>query len=343
MNSDATNYSWPKQNFDSWLEQIKKENPNLDVDQLDRKIDDSIAVKAFPFFSNVTTASTIFSESLTNRPWKCGISIHITNPKTDNSFLLHALENGADYVHFDCPSYLNQDQLNILLKDVQIEFITSHWQVQNDESFQFIKNYLKDKSQKATFFISQLHSEQLALSNSRCISLVIYNTESWGKALSQLLASLSKAASQVENIIFTIILGNDFILNISAVRALKLVLVKLELVLQTTLNPYFELTVDPNILGNSIHSNLIRMSSIALSAALTNPDALILPPADQSQEIKNNKWLRSSIHLMQILQHESFLNRTLDPLAGSYCIEDLTEQIARQLWDSIQLNISHDS
>lgn len=90
----------------------------------------------------------------------------------------------------------------------------------------------------------------------------------------------------------------------------KLLLRQFETVFQINLNPHFALTIDPSVMDDSINSNLISLSSIALSAALSSPDVIILPSSDQALENKNKKWLRTSVHLLQILQHEAFKSNT---------------------------------
>ncbi len=342
MNSDSINKIWPKQNLDSWIEQIKKENPNLEIVQADRKIDDAITVKAFPFYTDCLMASTIHSDSFPFKPWKCGIHIQLSDAKQNNEFLLHALKNGADYISLECNLSMDGDYLDILLHDIQLDLITSRWNVYDDTTAHEIETYILLNYPGSEFYIYHITGDFSEKDKHLFVSLPTYNSISWTKALSTLLNFLSKTNLTSEKLIISINLGHDFLVNVASVRALKLLLRQFETVFQINLNPHFALTIDPSVMEDSINSNLISLSSIALSAALSSPDVIILPSSDHALENKNKKWLRTSVHLLQILQHEAFLNQTPDPLSGSYSIENLTEQIAEHLWNSIQLSLNYD-
>ncbi|MEL7832940.1 methylmalonyl-CoA mutase family protein [Fodinibius sp. Rm-B-1B1-1] len=81
------------------------------------------------------------------------------------------------------------------------------------------------------------------------------------------------------------------------------------------------------------YTNMLRTSTEGMSAAIAGCDSLtILPfdehfrqPDDFSQRIARNQQL--------ILREESYLNKVEDPAAGSYYIEQLTNQIAEQAWN----------
>lgn len=342
MNSDSINQIWPKQNLATWIDQIKKENPNLDIAQADRKIDNDIVVKAFPFYTNSLMARTIYSGTAPFQPWKCGIHLILSESKQDNAVILHALKNGADYISLECPSDCNNLDLDALLYGIQLNLITSHWKVHSITTAREIQEYIISNNPDSKFFITDVSTNYVDNAKNILVSLPTYNTNSWADKLSSLLNFLSKTNLRSEQLVISVNLGHDFLLNVASVRALKLLLIRLENVFQINLSPYFELTIDKMVLNDSIYSNLISLSSIALSATLSNPDAIILPAADEAMQHKNLKWTRTSVHLMQLLQHEAFLNQTLDPLAGSYCIEHLTEQIAEQLWNTIQMSLNYD-
>lgn len=84
------------------------------------------------------------------------------------------------------------------------------------------------------------------------------------------------------------------------------------------------------------YTNMLRTSTEGMSAAIAGCDSLtILPfdehfrqPDDFSQRIARNQQL--------ILREESYLDKVEDPAAGSYYIEQLTNQIAEQAWKIFQ-------
>jgi methylmalonyl-CoA mutase len=78
----------------------------------------------------------------------------------------------------------------------------------------------------------------------------------------------------------------------------------------------------------SLHTNIIRHTSEAMSAVLGGCDALsILPhaePTDFSERVARNISL--------VLKSESYLDKVADPAAGAYYLEILTARLAEAAW-----------
>ena len=73
-----------------------------------------------------------------NNDWRNGGMIIINNEKEANKEALEALNLGADQLIFDeAKSEVNWD---IVLKDIQLEFIEAHFRIKNIESFSFVQN-----------------------------------------------------------------------------------------------------------------------------------------------------------------------------------------------------------
>ncbi len=334
--------SWPRQSKKSWLEHIKNENPKLDLSQVDRSVDAHIHVKAFPFYTDSLQAGSLQNHNESYRPWKCGIHCTLTDPKKDNLYLLHALQNGTEFFHLSCCFALTPNGLDQLLSGIQLDILFIHWALETAEDEIVLSNYILAGYGDIAYSVSY-HSRQLSSSKlNDTLCFPVFNTELWSTLLYQWLNQIPQKTNLNNNIHITLQLNTDFLLMLSSARALRLIMDKLNEVLDLSINPFYELQVDSNVLDNVIGTNLIQLSSIALSASLSGADAIALPATDHLVETKNYKWLRSSIHLLQILKYESYLDRSVDPLAGSYSVEDLTEQIASSLWQSLQFKLKND-
>ncbi|GAA4362364.1 hypothetical protein GCM10023185_30220 [Hymenobacter saemangeumensis] len=88
-------------------------------------------------------------------------------------------------------------------------------------------------------------------------------------------------------------------------------------------------TLDP-------HTNLLRHTTEAMSAVLGGADSLSIAPFDSVFAESNAFSSRLSRNLSIILREESGLGRVQDPAAGSYFIETLTDQLAREAWALFQ-------
>lgn len=81
------------------------------------------------------------------------------------------------------------------------------------------------------------------------------------------------------------------------------------------------------------HVNLLRTQTEAMSAAIAGVDSITVLPFDSVYETPNDFSERIARNQQLLLKEESHLNRIVDPAAGSYYIEHLTDAIARQAWD----------
>jgi methylmalonyl-CoA mutase len=84
-------------------------------------------------------------------------------------------------------------------------------------------------------------------------------------------------------------------------------------------------TLDP-------HSNLLRHTTEAMSAVLGGADSLAVAPFDSLFAEANDFSGRLARNLSVLLREESGLGRVQDPAAGSYYLETLTDQLAREAW-----------
>ena len=82
-------------------------------------------------------------------------------------------------------------------------------------------------------------------------------------------------------------------------------------------------------------NNIVRGAYYALISALSGTQTMALCSYDEAYTIPTEKAARISLRTMQILQDEMGLCDTVDPLAGSYYVETLTNQIEKQIVDKM--------
>jgi methylmalonyl-CoA mutase N-terminal domain/subunit len=74
-------------------------------------------------------------------------------------------------------------------------------------------------------------------------------------------------------------------------------------------------------------NNIIRTTLEALAAVLGGTQSLHTNSMDEALALPSEKAVRIALRTQQILAHESGVVNTIDPVGGSYFIEDLTQQI----------------
>jgi len=79
-------------------------------------------------------------------------------------------------------------------------------------------------------------------------------------------------------------------------------------------------------------TNLIRVTLQALSAVLGGTQSLHTNGFDEALGLPTAKAAKLALRTQQVIQAESGVIDTVDPLAGSYFIESLTDEVERRAW-----------
>ena len=92
---------------------------------------------------------------------------------------------------------------------------------------------------------------------------------------------------------------------------------------------------------------MIRSTTQAMAAVIGGADRLVVIPSNmanlsadrQEGEESNSFSHRIARNVQHLLKMESYLDRVIDPAAGSYYVEALTNQIAERAWEIFQSKV----
>jgi len=90
--------------------------------------------------------------------------------------------------------------------------------------------------------------------------------------------------------------------------------------------------------AQQVENNVVRVGYQALAAVLGGTQSLHTNGKDEALSIPTEDSVRTALRTQQILAHESGAADTIDPLAGSYYVESLTDDVeeeARELLDEV--------
>jgi methylmalonyl-CoA mutase N-terminal domain/subunit len=79
-------------------------------------------------------------------------------------------------------------------------------------------------------------------------------------------------------------------------------------------------------------TNLVRVTVQALSAVLGGTQSLHANGFDEALGLPTAKAAKLALRTQQVIQHESGVIDTVDPLAGSYFVEALTDEVEERAW-----------
>lgn len=133
---------------------------------------------------------------------------------------------------------------------------------------------------------------------------------------------------------FSVTGTNNFFLDIALIRSLKILFERLALAYAVSGIPAFVRYVAPasSIAAYDPHGTMISGALSALSAVSASVDAVTVEIENQNSVI--HAHTARSISLL--LKEESKLDKVVDPLAGSYFIENLTSAITEKIWTNLK-------
>jgi methylmalonyl-CoA mutase N-terminal domain/subunit len=94
-------------------------------------------------------------------------------------------------------------------------------------------------------------------------------------------------------------------------------------------------TAGSTLTAQQPENNVVRVTLQALSAVLGGTQSLHTNSMDEALWLPTEKAVRVALRTQQIIAHESGVADSVDPLAGSYLIEHLTDEIEKMATDYI--------
>jgi len=95
-------------------------------------------------------------------------------------------------------------------------------------------------------------------------------------------------------------------------------------------------TAGVSLTAQQPYNNVIRVTTEALAAVLGGAQSLHTNSLDEVLALPSNSAVKIALRTQQIIAEETGVINTIDPLAGSYFIESLTNKLEEGAWDYIQ-------
>ncbi|APW98704.1 methylmalonyl-CoA mutase [Halobiforma lacisalsi AJ5] len=98
-------------------------------------------------------------------------------------------------------------------------------------------------------------------------------------------------------------------------------------------------TAGSMLTAQQIENNVVRVAYQALAAVLGGTQSLHTNGKDEALSLPTEESVRTALRTQQILAHESGAADTIDPLAGSYYVESLTDEVeeeAHEILDEVE-------
>ena len=140
---------------------------------------------------------------------------------------------------------------------------------------------------------------------------------------------------------FFFAIGTDFFMEIAKLRAARTLWYKIMKDFGAKNEKSLTLRTHCQTSGVSLtekdpYNNIVRTSYEALSAVLGGTQSLHTNSFDEAIALPTEFSARIARNTQLILQNETGVTNTIDPLAGSYFIEKITDEVASKAWEMIQ-------
>ncbi|MCK5207219.1 MAG: methylmalonyl-CoA mutase, partial [Cyclobacteriaceae bacterium] len=141
----------------------------------------------------------------------------------------------------------------------------------------------------------------------------------------------------IRNMEFCLPVGTDYFLEIAKLRTLRILFYKIaesyglseydpgSLNIHSVSSSWTKTVYDPYV-------NMLRNTTEAMSAVIGGCNALTISPYNENFEQPTELSKRISRNVSNILKEESYFDKIVDPSAGSYYIENITDELVQKAW-----------
>lgn len=360
---------FPEVSQEQWIAQVVKDLKGESFDEkLTYRSADGITIK--PFYTTEDLAKYSERKPLfAHADWEVCVEIEATDATAANKKALHELNNGATAILFFVNHDVN---LEILLDNIGVEYISMQFVVEGDAiAFsKKLGEYVRAKKIEASVLNISINTdpvenllrkgewrqseaadrEELAgiLSAYRtiCINTAVYHNAGAsaayqvGCALAQAntyINWLSEQGAKQEELSgkfqLNVAVGPDYFFEIAKLRAFRktFALLFAEYGIKGDLFIHAE-TAMRNLTVFDTHNNLLRTTTAAMAASIGGCNSLVVKPFDVTYSEGNDFSERLARNIQLVLKSESYFDKVADVSAGSFFIEELTEQLAEKAW-----------
>ncbi len=307
-------------------------------------------------FDNLTADRGYLSE---DNAWHNGLKIEVADAKKANDQAIQYLQKGVDALYFEISD--ETISLSELFKGIEFQYIETIFKV-NSWTFtkqileilpttahahirfsfpldaihlpDFSVDFLKDHP-LPYFSINGFLVQQTGANNLEELSYVIAQAQEVLHQLTHLGLPIDTASACLH---VELGIGNQYIYEIAKIRAFRTLWTNLLMAYQPehTCSTQARISAHIGWVNKSLkdpYTNLLRQSTEAMSAIIGGVDLLFVHPYDALAENGASEFATQlAVNIPLILKEESYFDKVIDPIGGSYTLEFLTEELARKSW-----------
>lgn len=296
--------------------------------------------------------------------WKNTAIVEVSDENEANSTILHFLMTGADALWIVAKK--EDINWNRVLNDIQLEHINTQFSVNSMEDMETIQTIASHSPNTVHFnfdFIAssglkssefgehfRMNQQRFALVNGFGIQQSGGTTwQEIGFCLNighEYLLQLMNAGLTIDEasacIGFHIGIGSNYFYEIAKIRSLRALWAKIIHAYspEHACSHNCSITAVIGHTNKSLsdpHTNLLRQTTEVMAALNAGVEHIVVLPHDfYSDQGVDSVSERMAINIPLILKEESYLDKVIDPIGGSYSLETLTTMIGEKAWSQFQ-------
>lgn len=355
-----------KPSLEAWKNLTSKELKGTDIDQLDLWLDsDGFSAKP-AYFKEETEKLPMFGQTIrplrfnqSKNDWLVTSDVLVDDIGEANEEILLKLSLGANSINIDLNGNdLTAEDLNELFHDVVIDAIAvSFNNAYNPLRFQGdYTDWAKGKKVVGGFWFTEMNpdlaSTLIGVNDNRAFGSIGLDCSqfymkganipqqlgaslAWGNELLNGLRERGISFELVsENLGFSLAIGNSFLPEIAKMRLIRFLWARVMQQHGAATKRWktwvHAQTGERHLSSLDTPVNLLRENAQAMSAVLGGVDSLTINPFRADEPELADRMAINTHHLMK---EEARLGQVIDPAAGSYYVENLTDVIGRAAWD----------
>lgn len=355
-----------KPSLEDWKKLTAKELKGADINQLDQWLEsDGFSAKP-AYFREETEKLPMFGQTIRplrfnqdNNDWLVTSDVLVDDIGEANEEILHKLSLGANSLNIDLNGNdLTAEDLNELFHDVVIDAIAvSFTNAYNPLRFQGdYAEWASEKKVVGGFWFTEMNpdlaSTLIGVNDNRAFGAIGLDCSqfymkganipqqlgaslAWGNELLNGLRERGISFELVsENLGFSMAIGNSFLPEIAKLRLMRFLWARVMQQHGAATKRWktwvHAQTGERHLSSLDTPVNLLRENAQAMSAVLGGVDSLTINPFRADEPELADRMAINTHHLMK---EEARLGQVIDPAAGSYYVENLTDSIGRAAWD----------
>ncbi len=283
--------------LENWIKSIEKELP----------LDQKYTSLSFNKDMYVSSGIEIDHQSEAIHPLTTSHGWNILSISSKNEYLLESLKLGAEAIFV---MVSEADNIDEILNSVELSFLKSIIVCKDDSSYEKTLNYLNKMYTSQNLVCTLINQSEL-------ICIENFTTESFTSAFKKAQLSIRENKN---TLVYQLHFTNDFFRNIASLRAIRIIHENISAAYNVKVS--YSIVALPTNSTKPIDQLLIERSIAAVSCVIGNADFICLAPWSEAY---NDCRLQQNV--LHLLRAEAKMDIKFDGAAGSFFIENITNQI----------------